>query len=196
MQICLRDKLGQTGGGSRDKRPPQCAKTKESRRKGRMRDAEMDIVQFVKMRPWVLFLMLAIASQTNGAGPTESGSSPLVQSGIMHAFVANRTDGQPTKKFFTDTTKIYGIWQGEALKAGDMIEAIWIAESFGYSRKDVRITRGETIAYKPDDVGIFSLARPVAGWPVGRYRLELYAGRKLAAVVKFAIEADVTVEVK
>lgn len=156
----------------------------------------MDIVQFIKVRRWILFLIVAMGSQTNGAEPLKSGSPPAVQAGLIHAFVANKTDGEPTKKFFTDSTKIYGIWQGEALKAGDIIHAVWVAEAFGYSRKDVRITHGETTAYKPDDYGIFSLARPVAGWPVGRYRLELYVGSKLAATVKFSIEEDVTVEVR
>ena len=158
-----------------------------------MRDADMDIVQFIRVMRWVMILVLAMASQLNGAEPSESASG---QAGVIHAFVANRTDGQPTKKFFTASSKIYGIWQGKGLKAGDIIQAVWVAEAFGYSRKDVPITRGETTAYKPDDVGIFSLARPVAGWPVGRYRLELYVGPKLAATVKFSIESDVTVEVQ
>lgn len=154
------------------------------------------MVQLTSVTRWVVILIVALASQSNGAGPPGPSSSAGPQAGLIHAFVANRTDGQPTKKFFTDSAKIYGIWQGEALKAGDVIQAIWVAEAFGYSRKDVPITRGETTAYKPDDVGIFSLARPIAGWPVGRYRLELYVSRKLAAVVKFTIEPDVTVEVK
>jgi hypothetical protein len=161
-----------------------------------MRDADIGMVQVTRVRRWLLILSVTVAMPSIAAELPAPNSSPLPQSGLIHAFVANRTDGQPTKKFFTDSTKIYGIWQGEALKAGDVIQAVWIAEAFGYSRKDVRITRGETTAYKPDDVGIFSLARPIAGWPVGRYRLELYVGRKLAAVVRFTIDPDVTVEVK
>src|SRR4051794_15810772 len=169
---------------------------KERKAQGRrMRDGDMDILQFVTVRPWLMILILAVSGQSNGAEPRESSPQPG-PTGIIHAFVANRADGQPIKKFFTDTSKIYGIWQGEALKAGDIIQAVWVAEAFGYSRKDVKITRGETTAYKPDDVGIFSLARPIAGWPVGRYRLELYVGPKLAATVRFTIETDVTVEVR
>ena len=158
-----------------------------------MRDEDMDIGKFTRVR-WILFLILATASQLPGA---EQGStaSPKISPGILHAFVSNRTDGEPTTKFYTGSAKIYGIWQGESLKAGDTIQAVWIAEAFGYSRKDVRITHGETTAYKPDDVGIFSLARPVAGWPIGRYRLEIYVGSKLATAVKFSIDPDVTVEV-
>jgi hypothetical protein len=91
----------------------------------------MDIVQFIRVRRWILFLIVAVGSQTNGAEPLQSGSPP-VQAGLIHAFVANKTDGEPTKNFFTDSTKIYGIWQGEALKAGDIIHAVWVAEAFGY----------------------------------------------------------------
>ena len=97
-----------------------------------MRDADINIIQFNRVTARILILVLAMASQGIKAESPKSGSTPGVQPGLMHAFVANRTDGQPTKKFFTDTSKIYGIWQGEALKAGDVIQAIWIAESFGY----------------------------------------------------------------
>ena len=114
----------------------------------------------------------------------------------LHAFVAARKDGEPTKTFLSGNLNIYGLWKGEALKAGDIVKAVWVAESFGYERKDVKITEGQVIAYKRDDDGIFSLARPSGGWPIGRYRLEFFVGNKLAETVHFTIEQDVTVEVR
>ena len=82
------------------------------------------------------------------------------------------------------------------MKAGDIVRAVWIAESFSYTQKDVKITEGETRAYKPDDDGIFSLMRPEGGWPIGRYRLEFYVHDRLVETVRFSIEQDVTVEVR
>jgi hypothetical protein len=115
---------------------------------------------------------------------------------LLHAFVSARRDGQPAKRFLSGNAKIYGLWKGDALKAGDIVRAVWVAESFGYERKDVKITEWAVTAYKRDDDGIFSLARPVGGWPIGPYRLEFYVADKLADTVRFTIEQDVTVEVR
>lgn len=107
-----------------------------------------------------------------------------------------RNDGKPTKTFLSGVTKIYGFWKGDTLRAGDVVRAVWVAEAFGYERKDVKIMEGAVMAYKPDDDGIFSLVRPSGGWPIGRYRLEFYVRDKLADTVRFTIEQDVTVEVR
>ena len=115
---------------------------------------------------------------------------------LLHAFVAMKKDGESTKKFMTGAPKIYGIWQVQSLKAGDSVRAVWIAESFGYTQKDVKITEAAVTAYKPDDDGVFVLARPEGAWPIGRYRLEFYVRDKLAETVRFTIEQDVTVEVR
>ena len=116
---------------------------------------------------------------------------------LLHATLAKNRDGEPATKFRSDSAKIYTFWKGDTLKAGDQIRAVWIAEGIGYTRlKDAKITEASVIAYKPDDDGIFSVARPKGGWPVGNYRLELYVGNRLAQTLKFTIESDVTVEVQ
>ena len=116
---------------------------------------------------------------------------------LLHATLAKNREGEPTTKFRADSAKIYTFWKGDALKAGHQIRAVWIAEGIGYTRlKDAKITEASVVAYKPDDDGIFSVARPKGGWPVGNYRLELYVGNRLAQTLKFTIESDVTVEVQ
>ena len=145
-----------------------------------------------------LLLMLMLATTAGAADPSATprpSSSPKGPK-LLHAFVAARKEGEPTKTFLSGNLKIYGLWKGDALKAGDIVRAVWVAESFGYERKDVKITEGEVIAYKRDDDGIFSLARPSGGWPIGPYRLEFFVGDKLAETVHFTIEQDVTVEVR
>ena len=144
----------------------------------------------------ILLLTLAFTVATHAAEPTDPSAASGDRSKPLHASVAAKKDGEPIRKFPSGTPKIYGLWKGETLKAGDLVRAVWIAESFGYTRKDVKITEGEVTAYKPDDDGIFSLARPEGGWPIGRYRLEFYVRGKLAETVRFEIEQDVTVEVR
>ena len=115
---------------------------------------------------------------------------------LLHAVVAKSKDAPPTTKFTTDDPKIYALWKGATLKAGDKVHAIWIAEAFGPSSKDVRIREGSVTAYKPDDDGVFALASPEGGWPTGRYRVEFYVGNKLAEAVRFTIEPGATIEVR
>ncbi len=144
----------------------------------------------------ILLLTIALTAAAHAAEPTVPSAASGEGSKRLHASVATTRDGEPTKKFLTGATKIYGRWKGETLKTGDLVQAVWIAESFGYPQKDARITEGEVTAYKPDDDGVFSLARPEGGWPIGRYRLEFYVRGKLAETVRFTIEQDVTVEVR
>jgi len=143
-----------------------------------------------------IIFLLALTIATGAAEPAGSPAESAGPLKVLHAVVSAKKEGRGTKKFLSGTTKIYGLWKGDALKAGDIVRAIWIAESFGYPQKDVNIAEGETTAYKPDDDGIFSLIRPPGGWPIGRYRLEFYVHDRLAETVRFAIEQDVTVEVR
>lgn len=122
--------------------------------------------------------------------PSEDRPAPL------QATVAAEKEGEAKTTFLTNTAKIFGRWQGATLKQGDIVRAIWVAEAFGKEERDAKITEAQVTADRPDDRGIFSLARPDGGWPVGHYRLEIYVGDQLAASVKFKIEEDVTVQVE
>jgi len=146
------------------------------------------------MKGALLVVSVVLASQI--CGGFEAAAQSTSDKKLLHAFVAKGTDAPPATKFTPDEPKIYALWQGETLKAGDKVRAVWIAETFGYTKKDVRITEGSVTAYKPDDDGIFSLARPEGRWPAGRYRVEFYVGNKLAEMVRFTIEAGVTIEVR
>jgi hypothetical protein len=139
-----------------------------------------------------LFLFALVAS--HGVAFKAAGQSDKK---LLHAVLAKNRQGEPTTKFRADSAKIYSFWKGDRLKAGDKVRAVWIAEGIGYTDlKDSKITEASVIAYKPDDDGIFSVARPKGGWPVGKYRVELYVGNKLAETLKFTVESDVTVEVQ
>jgi hypothetical protein len=138
----------------------------------------------------LLFIALARLMATEPVPALEEKPAPV------QATVAADKDGEPKTVFLTNTPKIFGRWQGSTLKAGDVVRAIWIAESFGKEERDAKITEAQVVADKPDDRGIFALARPEGGWPVGPYRLEIYVGNQLAVAVKFKIQEDITVQVE
>ena len=137
-----------------------------------------------------IFVLLAHAMAAEPSEKSEEMPAPL------QATVAADKEGEPKTDFLTNTAKIFGRWQGSSLKSGEVIRAIWVAEAFGKEERDAKITEGQVTADKPDDHGVFSLARPEGGWPVGHYRFEIYVDNKLAASVKFKIEEDVNVQVE
>ena len=137
--------------------------------------------------------LVVLHAQSMAAEPSPSSEEKPAP---LQATVAADKEGEPKTTFLTNTAKIFGRWQGSTLKTGETIRAIWIAEAFGKEERDAKITEGQVTADKPDDRGIFSLARPDGGWPIGHYRLEIYVSDKLAAAVKFKIEEDVTVQVE
>ena len=142
------------------------------------------------------FTLLAIAVIAVNALPRAVAAQSTGKT-LLHATLAKNREGEPTTTFRADSAKIYAFWKGDTLKAGDTIRAVWIAEGISYTGlKDAKITEASVKAYKPDDDGIFSLARPKGGWPIGNYRLELYVGDRLAQMLKFTIESDVAVEVR
>jgi hypothetical protein len=151
------------------------------------------------MKRTLLFLLVAIAGVAIGAEPSEAPKPSSKASGkkLLHVTLTEKKDGQAMTKFFADTPRIYAIWQGEALKAGDKLRAIWIAQDVGFiAPRETKITEASVTADKRDDGGVFSLARPEGGWPTGKYRFEIYVGYELAEMVSFTVQKGATVELR
>lgn len=96
-----------------------------------------------------------------------------------------------TTTFAADTPKIFAFFETKGVQNGDKLRGVWIAEDVGDAApKETKIDE-PTINAKGDlDDGVFSLSKPNNGWPVGKYRLEIYVGDKLAQTVKFTISGD------
>lgn len=147
-----------------------------------------------------LLLVLIVLSSTASRAETPDASKPTgpaTDTKLLHVTLADKKDGEMKTKFFADTPRIYAMWKGDALKAGNKLRAIWIAEDVGViAPRETKITEASVTADGPDDGGVFSLARPEGGWPTGKYRFEIYVGYNLAGAVSFTIEKSVTVELR
>jgi len=55
--------------------------------------------------------------------------------------------------------------------------------------KNTKIAEDTVPITEEKQTGSFTLSRPNRGWPVGKYRVELFVNDKLAETVKFEIEA-------
>jgi hypothetical protein len=137
----------------------------------------------------VMILALACVGSFEAAGQA-------VDRKLVHAFLAKDKDSKPATTFPDDVSSIYLIWKGEDLQAGDRINVIWIAEDVGgASPKESKIGEHSVIVYKSDEVGSFFVSRPRSRvWPAGRYRTEIYIGKKLVNALRFTIQSGVSVE--
>ena len=125
----------------------------------------------------------------------------LLIAGIICASVARAGDvtvkavmttapgDDPVTTFPPDMQKIYAIFQTKGAKEGDKVRGVWIAAEVGDAApKETKIYEKTITASGDTDDGEFSLSQPTAGWPVGKYRFEIYVNDKLATSVNFTIK--------
>ena len=125
----------------------------------------------------------------------------LLISGIMSASVALAGDAtitvamatgpedDPATTFAADTPKIFAYFETKGVQNGDKLRGVWIAEDVGDAApKETKVDEKTLKAEGDTDDGVFSLSKPTNGWPVGKYRFEIYVGDKLTTTVKFTID--------
>ena len=96
--------------------------------------------------------------------------------------------GKPVTSFTSSTPEIYARWQGQRLRQGANVKAVWIAENIGEDfPQDYKIDEASAVAASPIARGAFTLARPEDGWMPGDYRVEFYVDNVLVDAVKMKI---------
>jgi hypothetical protein len=96
--------------------------------------------------------------------------------------------GKATTTFSSDATQIYARWQGNRLRKGAKVRAVWIAEDIGEDfPPDYKVDEAAALAERPTAHGVFTLSRPDNGWALGDYRVEFYVDDVLAETVKLKI---------
>ena len=108
---------------------------------------------------------------------------------VLRAALAVDKDTKPTDTFTADVAKIHAFFIGEALKPGDKVRGVWIADDVGEAApKGTKIDEATITAATATDQSAFSLSKPTAGWPVGKYHVEILVNDKLAESVPFTIK--------
>jgi hypothetical protein len=96
--------------------------------------------------------------------------------------------GKPTTTFSSNTPEIYARWQGQRLRQGANVKAVWIAENIGEDfPQDYKVDEASAVATTPTGRGAFALAKPEDGWMPGDYRVEFYVDNVLVDAVKMKI---------
>src|SRR4029077_11326118 len=96
--------------------------------------------------------------------------------------------GKPTTTFSSTTPEIYARWQGQRLRQGANVKAVWVAENIGEDfPRDYKVDEASALATTPTARGAFALARPEDGWTPGDYRVEFYVDGVFVDMVKIKI---------
>ncbi|MDQ2868488.1 MAG: hypothetical protein M3R59_08795 [Verrucomicrobiota bacterium] len=158
------------------------------------------------MRSFIVFLVLAssqiwlladpispsptaspTATESPGAPATPSATPTLALDETIRVSVGKDAAGTAEEYFTSTIPRIFLRWQTQSLPEKTKLRCVWIAEDVGDAApKDYHVEETSLVPSEP--AGAFIVSRPTDGWPPGKYRVELYAGERLAATAAFTIE--------
>ncbi len=96
--------------------------------------------------------------------------------------------GKASSVFSSDTPQICVRWQGQRLRKGGKLKAVWVAENIGEDfPPDYKIDEASATVESQNAHGVFTLARPENGWAVGDYRVEFYVDDVFVDTAKLKI---------
>ena len=92
----------------------------------------------------------------------------------------------PSAEFYPDTPQIVCVWEIADTDRTTPLKSVWIAEDVG----DVAPPNYQLAEKSMSGLneGKFYVTRPTNGWPIGKYRLEIYIGDTLAKQIPFSIK--------
>jgi hypothetical protein len=142
-----------------------------------MQDAKGDLLQRISLE-------LAEGPKILERPEVESDAAPKQ----LAISLAKNRFGKPITTFSSNTPEIYARWQGQRLRKGANVKAVWIAENIGEDfPQDYKVDEASVVAESPTAQGVFTLARPEDGWAPGDYRVEFYVDDVLVDAVKMKI---------
>lgn len=89
-------------------------------------------------------------------------------------------------EFYTDTPQIVCVWNIAGANLSVLIKSVWIAEDVGEGAPPNYQIAEKSMSGVNE--GKFYMTSPANGWPIGKYRLEIYIGDNLAKQVPFTIK--------
>jgi hypothetical protein len=91
--------------------------------------------------------------------------------------------------FARDTPKIVCVWRGKGIASGTVLKGVWIAEDVGNAAPPNYKIVDKSITIQVENEGSLNVTKPTNGWPVGKYRLEIYLNDTLVKTLPFTIKA-------
>ena len=142
-----------------------------------MQDAKGDLLQRISLE-------LAEAPKIGERPEVKTGVAPKK----LAVSLAKDRFGKPVTTFSLNIPEIYARWQGQRLREGANVKAVWIAEDIGEDfPHDYKIDEASAVAANPTSRGAFALEKPEGGWTPGDYRVDFYVDNVLVDTVKMKI---------
>lgn len=136
-------------------------------------------------------LALTGCTITTGASTSASAAAVSITKAEMGTGETDKYEVvNPTTTFAPDTAKIFCVWKAVGIKAATALRGVWIAEDVGKAAPPNYKIDEATLHLPFANEGSFTLSKPNSGFPVGKYRLEIYVGTDLLKTVPFTIEAE------
>lgn len=140
--------------------------------------------------------LVSTAAHADKAPPAADKDKAVQIEATLCKKLKGDTPIDPTNKFTKDTEVIYGAWRSVDGKEGMPYRVVWIAEDVGKAAppgtkiiEKKGVMSDKEIGKKATFwTGNISLSRPTNGWPVGRYRAELFFADRLVKTLRFTIE--------
>ncbi len=122
--------------------------------------------------------------------PTVAVGQARITTAVLGTGATDKDDiVNPASEFVPDAPKIYCAWTAEGVTAGTPVRGVWIAEDVGNVAPPNYKIDEATLNLPGVDKGTFTVSKPNTGWPVGKYRLDIYLGKDLAKTVPFTVKA-------
>ncbi len=91
--------------------------------------------------------------------------------------------------FPRDTPKIVCVWRGKGIKPGTVLKGVWIAEDVGNAAPPNYKLLEKSMTITVENEGSLNVTKPTNGWPVGKYRIEIYLNNTRVKSLPFTIKA-------
>lgn len=142
------------------------------------------------VRPLLLMVVFVAAVPAAQAkeSKTKASAPAVVSSGTVT--LSKKEDGPALTNFGAGDPAIYATNKGDKMKKGDKVRFVWIIEDGGKTiTPNSKVSEYTAIANGLDNGKEFShLDKPAAGWPLGRWRVDVYVNDAKATSAKFAIK--------
>ena len=141
-------------------------------------------------RPLLLIALLVAAVPATQAkeSKTKASSPAVVSSGTVT--MSKKEDGPAMTSFSAGDPAIYATHTGDKMKKGDKVRFVWIIEDGGKTiTPNSKVSEYNTVANGYNNGKEFShLDKPAAGWPLGKWRVDVYVNDVKTTSAKFAIK--------
>lgn len=105
--------------------------------------------------------------------------------------MAKDKDSKPATTFSADLSKIYVFVNATGLSKGDKLRSVWTAEDVCEAAPaNTKIDEASLVMEGESFSGSFSLSKPTNGWPVGKYRVDIYRGDETVATARFSFKGS------